>query len=56
MFTAMAFHPGVVNTNLWQYVVGEERLGEMKDGRGLGSLALGATQLFAKTPEEGALM
>jgi hypothetical protein len=50
--TATMLHPG--NTNLWRYIVGEERLAKMKDGRGLGSLALGTTQLFSKTPEERA--
>ena len=54
--TAATLHPGVVDTDLWRYVVGEERLAKMKDGRDgfAGSLALGATRLFAKTPEEGA--
>ena len=54
--TATTLHPGVVDTDLWRYVVGEGRLAKMKDGRDgmVGSLALGATRLFAKTPEEGA--
>ncbi len=51
---AMTLHLGVVDTNLWRYIVGGERLAKMKDGQGLGSLALGATRLFAKMPEEGA--
>jgi hypothetical protein len=52
--TATMLHLGIVNTNLWWYVVQKERLAKMKDDRGLGPLALGGTRLFAKTPEEGA--
>jgi NAD(P)-dependent dehydrogenase (short-subunit alcohol dehydrogenase family) len=52
--TATTLHPGVVNTDLWRYIVGEERLARMKEGGGLGRLAMGATRLVAKTPEEGA--
>jgi hypothetical protein len=54
--TATWLLPGVVDTNLWRYVIGEERLAKIKDGRGLGLLALGAMRLFAKTPEGGAFM
>jgi hypothetical protein len=52
--TATALHPGVVNTDHWWYVFGEERLAKMKDGWSLGLLALGVMRLFAKTPEGGA--
>ncbi|KAL9181956.1 hypothetical protein ACHAXT_012299 [Thalassiosira profunda] len=54
--TTVALHPGVVNTDLWRYIVGEERLAELKEEEGfsLGSLALTATSLFTKTPEMGA--
>ncbi len=41
--TATTLHPGVIDADLWRYAVGEERLAKMKDGRGLGSLVLGAT-------------
>ncbi len=51
--TATMLHPGIVNTNLWHYIVGEKRLAKMKDGWGLGLLALDATWLFTKMPEEG---
>jgi hypothetical protein len=54
--TATTLHPGLINSNLWRYVEGEERLAKMKNGQGLWLLALGATLLFAKRPEEGALM
>ncbi len=53
---AKVIHPGVINTNLWRYAVGKERLAKIKDGRGMGLLALDATRLFAKTPEEGPSM
>ncbi len=52
-YTVTMLHLSVVDTNLWQYIVREERLAKMKDGWGLGSLALCATLLFAKMPEEG---
>lgn len=55
--TAASLHPGVVNTDLWRYIVGEERLADIKerqDELSLESLALRATSLFTKSPEEGA--
>ncbi len=53
--TATTLRLGVVDNNLWRYVVGEEWLEIMKDGWSLGLLALDAMWLFAKTPEEGVL-
>ena len=55
-FTAVTLHPGVVNTDLWRYIVGEEKLAKIKeqDTVSLESLALSATSLFTKTPEQGA--
>ena len=54
--TAVTLHPGVVNTDLWRYIVGEEKLAKIKeqDTVSLESLALSATSLFTKTPEQGA--
>lgn len=54
--TTVALHPGVVNTDLWRHIVGEEKLKEIKaqDSISIESLALGATSLFTKSPEEGA--
>jgi NAD(P)-dependent dehydrogenase (short-subunit alcohol dehydrogenase family) len=54
--TAVSLHPGVVNTDLWRYIVGEDKLQELKetDGFSIKSLALSATSLFTKTPEQGA--
>jgi hypothetical protein len=55
-YTAMILCLGIVDTDLWRYVVREERLVKMKDGQGLGLLALGAMWLFTKMLEEGASM
>ena len=54
--TAVSLHPGVVNTDLWRYIVGEDKFQEMKetDSLSIESLALSATSLFTKTPEQGA--
>jgi hypothetical protein len=51
-YTATTLYRGVVNTKLWWYFVREERLAKLKYCRGLWSLALGATWLFAKMLEE----
>ena len=54
--TTVSLHPGVVNTDLWRYIVGEERLADIKsqDTPSLESLALSATSLFTLSPEQGA--
>ncbi len=54
--TGTTLYLGVADTNLWHYIVKEERLAKMKNGGGLGLLALGVTLLFAKMPEEGVSM
>ena len=54
--TTVSLHPGVVNTDLWRYIVGEERLADIKsnDTPSLEALALSATSLFTLSPEQGA--
>jgi NAD(P)-dependent dehydrogenase (short-subunit alcohol dehydrogenase family) len=54
--TTVSLHPGVVNTDLWRYIVGEDKLQKLKetDAFSIESLALSATTLFTKTPEQGA--
>jgi len=54
--TSVSLHPGVVNTDLWRYIVGEERLANIKsqDTPSLEALALSATSLFTLSPEQGA--
>ena len=54
--TTVALHPGVVNTDLWRYIVGEDKLAEIRtqDTVSIESLALSATSLFTKSPEQGA--
>lgn len=52
----VSLHPGVVDTDLLRYIVGEDKLQELKesDSFSIESLALSATSLFTKTPEQGA--
>ncbi len=54
--TTVSLHPGVVNTDLWRYIVGEDKFQEMKesDSFSIESVALSATSLFTKSPEQGA--
>jgi NAD(P)-dependent dehydrogenase (short-subunit alcohol dehydrogenase family) len=54
-FTTVCLHPGVVGTDLWRYIVGEENLSKMKDGNGsIASVAAAVTSLFTKNPQSGA--
>jgi NAD(P)-dependent dehydrogenase (short-subunit alcohol dehydrogenase family) len=54
-FTTVCLHPGVVGTDLWRYIVGEENLSKLKDGGfSIASLAAAATTLFTKNPQTGA--
>lgn len=55
--TTVSLHPGAVNTDLWRYIVGEEKLQEIKGNDSsfsIESLALTASSAFTKTPEQGA--
>jgi NAD(P)-dependent dehydrogenase (short-subunit alcohol dehydrogenase family) len=58
--TAITLHPGVVNTDLWRYIIGEERFNEMKNNNNnplfdlVAPLLSDVTQFFTKTPEQGA--
>ena len=56
--TALTLHPGVVDTDLWRYVVGgrEERLDEVENNPSLSTLLSVVAQVvpFTKTPEQGA--
>ena len=55
-FTTVRLHPGVVGTDLWRYIVGEDRISKMKDtgSFSIESVAAAATSLFTKNPQEGA--
>ena len=55
--TTVSLHPGAVNTDLWRYIVGEDKLQEIKENNSsfsIESLALTASSAFTKTPEQGA--
>ena len=55
-FTTVCLHPGVVGTDLWRYIAGEEIIKKMKNSVSfsLESVAATASLLFFKTPAEGA--
>ena len=48
-------HPGAVATDLWRYIVGEEKWNNSKSSplSGWESLALNAASIFTKTVPEG---
>jgi NAD(P)-dependent dehydrogenase (short-subunit alcohol dehydrogenase family) len=55
--TTVSLHPGAVNTDLWRYIVGEDKLQEIKENDSsfsIESFALTASSAFTKTPEQGA--
>ena len=53
--TTVSLHPGVVGTDLWRYIVGEETINNLKNTSPLlESFASNAASLFTKNPQEGA--
>lgn len=54
--TAVALHPGVVQTDLSRYIIGEEKWNELKANgpSALDSLLFNVSSLFLKTVKEGA--